>query len=388
MVGYDGGRVAAEELADHVVVDPLAEHPADPGGAGAAPTTCCASWWSCRGADRGDAPAPARRRVRARVDGVVQGVGFRPFVYRLAREPGLGGWVLNDERGVLLEVEGARRASSGSSRALRAEAPPLARGRGRRQRERSSPSRERGFAIAVSAVGGSRGALVSADIATCADCLAEVLDPADRRHRYPFTNCTNCGPAAHDRPRRPLRPAARRRWPASRCARAAGPSTRTPRDRRFHAQPNACPRLRPARCGWSTAGDASCAGAGDAVAAAARRCVDGRIVAVKGVGGYHLACRAADEAAVAALRARKHREDKPFALMAPTSTAARELIELTAAEEALLAAPERADRDRAPPREAPRWRPSVAPGRPRPRRDAALLAAASPARSPTSASRW
>jgi hydrogenase maturation protein HypF len=283
--------------------------------------------------------AGSPRRVRARVEGTVQGVGFRPFAYRLARELGLAGHVLNDERGVLLEVEGPAAAVDACLDRLGADAPPLARVR-RILREELAPTGERGFAIAASARGGPPQAPVAPDTATCAECLAELLDPADRRHRYPFVNCTNCGPrftivrgVPYDRPFTTMASFAM-------CARCQAEYD-DPLDRRFHAQPNACPDCGP-RARLLDADGASIAHAGiDAVAAAARALLAGRIVAVKGIGGYHLACRADDEEVVGALRARKRREDRPFALMVADVTAARTLVALTPADEALLCAPAR-----------------------------------------------
>ena len=271
-------------------------------------------------------------RVRARVEGVVQGVGFRPYVHRLAGELALGGFVLNDERGVLLEVEGDEVAVAAFLARLPAEAPPLA----TVERVRSEPLAPNGdgaFAIVASARRGEPLALVSPDSATCADCLAELFDPADRRHRYPFINCTNCGPrytivrgVPYDRPLTTMAAFAM----CSRCQAEYD----DPGDRRFHAQPNACPECGPTvRFGEAT-GEA-------ALAAAAAALRDGAIVAVKGLGGYHLACVADDERAVAALRARKHREEKPFALMAPDLETARALVALGAEDEALLLGRER-----------------------------------------------
>ncbi|MCW2952865.1 MAG: carbamoyltransferase HypF [Conexibacter sp.] len=279
------------------------------------------------------------RRVRARVEGTVQGVGFRPFAYRLARELGLAGHVLNDERGVLLEVEGPAAAVEACLVRLDADAPPLARVR-RILREELAPTGERGFAIAASARGGPPQAPVAPDTATCADCLAELLDPTDRRHRYPFVNCTNCGPRftivrdiPYDRPFTTMASFAM-------CARCQAEYD-DPLDRRFHAQPNACPDCGP-RARLLDAEGTPIAHAGlDAVAAAARALLAGRIVAVKGIGGYHLACRADDEEAVGALRARKRREDRPFALMVEDVAAARSLVALALADEALLCAPAR-----------------------------------------------
>jgi hydrogenase maturation protein HypF len=282
--------------------------------------------------------ASANRRVRVRVEGTVQGVGFRPFAYRLATELALAGWVLNDERGVLLEVEGEPAAVDAFVERLRTEAPPLARVE-RVLPERLEPLGERGFQIRESVHAGRPDAPVSVDSATCADCLAELLDPADRRHRYPFINCTNCGPrftivrgVPYDRPLTTMAG-------FTMCDRCRA-EYEDPGDRRFHAQPNACPD-----CGPSVrllgAGGQALERRDGAVRAAAAALAASRIVAVKGLGGYHLACRADDEAAVAELRARKHREDKPFALMAPDLEAARALTELSEEEEGMLAGPQR-----------------------------------------------
>ena len=286
------------------------------------------------------AAAPVRERIR--VQGTVQGVGFRPFVYRLATELTLGGWVCNDERGVLLEVEGPAAAIAGFRERLRAQAPPLAvidgvAGEGR------PPRGERGFQILASPRGDATTAPpVAADAATCSDCLAELADPRDRRHRYPFTNCTNCGPrltivtgVPYDRPLTTMASFAM-------CA-ACAAEYADPADRRFHAQPNACPacgpRLALADADGRPLRDLD--GARDAIEWAAGRLAAGAILAVKSIGGFHLVCDGADESATAALRARKHREDKPFALLVATPAAARELVELDDAEAALLGSPAR-----------------------------------------------
>ncbi len=197
---------------------------------------------------------------------------------------------------------------------------------------------DHGFRIAASGVGGEAAALVSPDGATCEACLAELLDPRDRRFRYPFINCTDCGPrftivrgVPYDRPLTTM-------TGFTMCA-ACQAEYDDPRDRRFHAQPNAC-----ADCGPSVrlaSADGAAVEAADPLGAAARALLDGRIVAVKGLGGYHLACLAGDEHAVAALRARKHREDRPFALMVLDAGAARELVDLGPGEEALLRGRER-----------------------------------------------
>jgi hydrogenase maturation protein HypF len=310
-----------------------------------------------------------RRRVRVRVEGTVQGVGFRPFVYRLANELGLCGHVRNDSHGVLVEAEGDGTAVERLLAELADSAPPLAVVE-RVAAEDLALVGDRGFHIVASDRGGEPDALVSPDTATCEACLAELFDPADRRYRYPFLNCTDCGPrltivtgVPYDRPlttmaRFEMCDACRREY-------------EDPRDRRFHAQPNACPVCGPA---LTLVG-----GEGDPLAAAAAALLDGRIVAVKGVGGYHLACRADDEAAVARLRARKHRDDKPFALMVRDVAAASALVALSDAERALLSGPERpiviarrraghsaathAESSR-PATDAATVAPSVAPGRP------------------------
>ncbi|MEA2472971.1 MAG: hydrogenase maturation protein HypF [Thermoleophilaceae bacterium] len=274
-------------------------------------------------------------RVRARIEGTVQGVGFRPYVYRLAGELGVAGHVLNDSRGVVVEAEAPSETVERFLARLPAEAPPLATVE-RVVAEQVEELGESGFSIRESPAGGEPRAAVAPDSATCAECLAEVLDPADRRHRYPFTNCTNCGPrftivrdVPYDRPNTTMAG-------FEMCA-ACRAEYLDPADRRFHAQPNACPECGPvARLEFAGGAAAVYPGARDAVDAAARALREGAIVAVKGLGGFHLACRADDEAAVAELRARKHREDRPFAIMARDVDAARELVVLTPAEEELL----------------------------------------------------
>ncbi|MBA2765657.1 MAG: carbamoyltransferase HypF, partial [Solirubrobacterales bacterium] len=302
-----------------------------------------------------------------RVEGTVQGVGFRPFVFRLAHELGVAGWVRNDEHGVLAEVEGPADAVEAFVARVRADAPPLAEVDRVSCVERALRD-EPGFAIVATGVadtGELPSAPITADTATCADCLAELFDPADRRYRYPFVNCTNCGPrftivrgVPYDR--------ALTTMAAFTMCEACQAEYDDPLDRRFHAQPNACPVCGPAvalvdgvgrePAADSLLSDRGSAGRDDRVAsyppygrmtrhdpvrAAADLLLTGQILAVKGLGGYHLACRADDESAVAALRARKHREDRPFALMVHDLAAARALVELDAAEEALLVGRER-----------------------------------------------
>jgi hydrogenase maturation protein HypF len=275
----------------------------------------------------------SRSRLRVRVTGTVQGVGFRPYVYRLADELALGGFVLNDAHGVLIEVEGSTSVVDRFLERLPSEAPPLAVVE-RVSVEEQVPSGHVAFAIRESVAGSVPDAPVTPDSATCDDCLRELFDPGDRRFRYPFINCTNCGPrftivrgVPYDRPLTTMAS-------FTMCARCQA-EYEDPGDRRFHAQPNACPV-----CGPSVRllGDA---GAGDPIAATAAALASGAIVAIKGIGGYHLACRAGDERAVAALRARKHREDKPFALMAPSLAVARSLVTIDDRARDALSGPER-----------------------------------------------
>ena len=302
----------------------------------------------------------ATARVRARVQGVVQGVGFRPFVYRLAREEQLGGFVLNDERGVVLEVDGRPAAVESFLARLERESPPLAVVESVDCAALRSTG-ERDFRIVESEARGDADALVAPDAATCEDCLRELRDPADRRYRYPFINCTNCGPrftivrgVPYDRPATTMA--------GFEMCTACRQEYDDPGDRRFHAQPNACPVCGPrvrlvgggggdgqvalaASATWPDADDAGADGQmtlaasatwPDAVRQAAERLAAGELLAIKGIGGYHLACDAADERAVRDLRDRKRREDRPFALMVRDEAAAEALVELPGAERALL----------------------------------------------------
>ena len=270
-------------------------------------------------------------RLRIGITGIVQGVGFRPFVYNLARRFRLAGWVANDGRGVIIEAEGEDADLAGFLAAVRAEAPPLALIDGVTH-ERRPLEGAADFVIRASDAVASRLALISPDVATCPDCRRELADPADRRYRYPFTNCTNCGPRytiikdiPYDRDRTTM--AGFAMCPA--CRAEYG----DPTNRRFHAQPNACPACGPAyRLLDSRGGEL----AGDPLAAARRLVGEGAIVAIKGLGGYHLAADARDAAAVGRLRRRKIREDKPFAVMAGSLNAVRTRCSLSPAEEELL----------------------------------------------------
>jgi len=252
----------------------------------------------------------------------------------------LSGFVLNDARGVLLEVEGRGAAVGEFLARLGAEAPPLA-VLERVSVEDLDPAGGDRFEIRASPRGEPADAPVTPDSATCSECLRELLDPADRRHRYPFINCTNCGPRftivrgiPYDRPFTTMAAFEM----CDRCRR----EYEDPADRRFHAQPNACPE-----CGPAVAlldGDGGPLGAGgarDVVERAGWALRDGAILAVKGIGGFHLACRADDERAVGSLRSRKHREDKPFALMACSHDGARALVALGSRELELLLSPQR-----------------------------------------------
>ena len=266
------------------------------------------------------------------VCGVVQGVGFRPFVYRLAFEEGLAGFIGNDTDGVTIEVEGPEERVEAFLDRLRAEAPPLARIDSIVARDVTAIG-EVGFRIVASEVLGPVSTGIPADAATCRDCLRELLDPEDRRYGYPFLNCTNCGPRftitrriPYDRPQTSM---ARFKM----CA-ACEAEYDDPLSRRFHAQPNACwdcgPRV------WLVGADGSALSADNPVAATIDRLVAGQIMAIKGVGGFHLSVDATNQAAVMRLRERKHRYGKPLAVMVQDVEAAREVCTLTAAEEALL----------------------------------------------------
>ena len=290
-------------------------------------------------------------RTSIRVEGVVQGVGFRPFVYSLATRLGLAGWVGNDVDGVFAEVEGPAEQIRDFLAALERDAPPLARVE-RVSAQPMSPDGRPGFAIVASDTAGARSALVSADSATCADCLRELADPGDRRSGYPFINCTNCGPRftiVRDVPYdRPLTTMAG----FTMCA-ACAAEYHDPANRRFHAQPVCCPACGPrlrllAADGTELSGPggdpgtlAGAAGVVDALTGAVDALAAGRVLAVKGLGGYHLAVDAASDQAAGLLRSRKHREDKPFAVMAADLAAARALCEVDDLAASLLASPRR-----------------------------------------------
>ncbi|MBZ5660264.1 MAG: carbamoyltransferase HypF [Acidobacteriia bacterium] len=250
-----------------------------------------------------------RREIR--VTGIVQGVGFRPYVFRLATERGLTGNISNTPAGVTIEIQGPAALVEEFSAQLSIDAPPLARIMGLAIQDLPCNG-DAEFRIAGSHTGEAVRALISPDVAICDECLAELLDPADRRHLYPFINCTNCGPRftivrniPYDRPRTSMAV-----FPMCEECRA---EYENPRDRRFHAQPNACWKCGPQLELWDSQGqNVECS---DPVAEAVARLRSGEIVAIKGLGGFHLAVDATNSAAVDSLRRRKHRFGKPLAVM-------------------------------------------------------------------------
>jgi hydrogenase maturation protein HypF len=275
-----------------------------------------------------------------RVRGVVQGVGFRPFVFRLARTHGLAGWVLNGADGVEIHIEGEGPTLDTFAADLTSQPPPAAR-IAEVETTAAEPQGFLDFSIRESEHREAPTVRISPDLPVCANCLAELASAVggrDRRHGYPYINCTDCGPRfsiilslPYDRPRTTMRD-----WPM--CPSCAA-EYEDPMDRRFHAQPVACPV-----CGPHFVldhGDRKVTGDEAAIAEAARLLGAGKILAIKGIGGYHLGCDASNPAAVEALRERKFRKEKPFALMARDLAVARRLIDLSPEAEALLTGPER-----------------------------------------------
>lgn len=277
---------------------------------------------------------------RISIEGTVQGVGFRPWVYRVAHECGIAGRVRNDSSGVTIEAFAAHDALDHFVAHLRASPPPAARIR-TLEWQSIPPEHTSDFVIVPSRESSERNVSIPPDLATCDDCLAEIFDPTNRRHRYPFTNCTNCGPrftisrgVPYDRPATTMAP--------FRMCEACQHEYDDVADRRFHAQPNACPICGPALTlvdgdGRALEGPER----EDAIARAVNALLAGRILAIKGLGGFHLACRADDDNAVATLRARKRRDEKPFAVMVRTVEEADALARLTDAEWSLLSSVER-----------------------------------------------
>ena len=293
-----------------------------------------------------------RRRNIAQVRGVVQGVGFRPFVYNLARALGLTGWVSNSAAGVELAVQGGPSAMEEFFARLESQAPPLAAIHQVERQEQTPEPGESEFVIRASS-GGARRTLISPDVAVCEACLAEMRDPNDRRHGYPFINCTHCGPRytiiqdlPYDRPATTMAS-------FTMCPECAAEYA-DPGDRRFHAQPNACPVCGPRL--WLADAQGRELAVDDPVAAAVEALADGRVLAIKGLGGFHLAANARDADAVERLRGRKHREEKPLAVMTADLATARGLARLdpaslealTSRERPIVLAPRRPESNLAP----------------------------------------
>ncbi|WP_326789176.1 carbamoyltransferase HypF [Streptomyces sp. NBC_00151] len=281
--------------------------------------------------------APGRERRHISVTGVVQGVGFRPFVYTLAQELGLTGWVTNNARGVEAEVEGPAADVAEFCARIGTRPPPLAVVES--VEHRAVPLENDGSVFTIRPSSGGPGrTLVSPDTATCDDCLRELADPADRRYRHPFITCTHCGPRftivtslPYDRDSTTMAG-----FPmCADCAREYA----DPADRRFHAQPIACPACGPRLTLRTGADDPGELRDGEALAEARRLLAEGAVVAVKGLGGYHLACDAGDPAAVRTLRKRKNRGGKPFAVLAGSLETVRRLAHVGPAEEELLLGP-------------------------------------------------
>jgi hydrogenase maturation protein HypF len=285
-----------------------------------------------------DATGTCNRTIRRGVEvaGIVQGVGFRPYVYRLATERGLAGSIVNTASGVSIEIEGPEEAVADFLTRLPREAPPLARITRIAVHELAC-DHDGGFRILPSRAGAVR-TLIAPDVAVCADCLRELFDPADRRYRYPFINCTNCGPRftivrdiPYDRARTsmaafPMCPACQAEYD-------------DPANRRFHAQPNACWECGPRVELWDAAGKRL--EVADPIAAAAALLQQGSTVAVKGLGGFHLAADATNAAAVERLRVRKRRVEKPFAIMAPALGAIERFCIVEEEARQLLVSPQR-----------------------------------------------
>ena len=298
------------------------------------------------------------KRLQIRCRGTVQGVGFRPAVHRIATSLDLAGWVVNDPQGATLEIEGPAEVVKRFVERLHSDLPPLAR-LDAAVEEPCEPLGEEGFEVRTSAVGRRQGALVPPDAVLCGDCRREMETPADRRHRYPFTTCTNCGPRfslvrelPYDRERTSMAC-----FPL--CADCEREYT-DPSDRRFHAEPVACPVCGP-RLWLADESGGEIESIADPIAGAVAELLAGRIVAVKGLGGFQLACRADSSEVVMRLRRRKTRFGKPFAVMVRDIESAATMVDLDADAETLLQSP------RAPILLAPRRRPSsiadeVAPG--------------------------
>ncbi|MBH0190999.1 MAG: carbamoyltransferase HypF [Nitrospira sp.] len=277
------------------------------------------------------------QRVQIDVEGTVQGVGFRPFVYRLARELELSGWVRNTMDGVLIEVEGAAETLDTFLQRLRADAPASACVESIRRHVIPALD-DTGFAIHRSMEPGRRALVIPPDLATCADCLRELTDPSDRRVRYPFLTCTQCGPRFSLLTEMPYERSNTTMGVFSLCP-DCQTEYETESDRRFHAEPIACPACGPHVRLWDEQGREKAHGE-EALQQAEALLRAGRIVAVKGLGGFQLWVDAGSEDAVRRLRTRKQRPDKPFALLFPSLDAVRTHCLLSSDEETLLCSPQ------------------------------------------------
>ncbi len=275
--------------------------------------------------------------ISIRVRGQVQGVGFRPFVYRLAHELGIEGWVRNDAEGVEITAQGNENTIRDLLRRIQSDAPPLARITSMEARNSVTIPALKDFSILESQDGPARTA-ITPDTATCPACLAELCDPADRRFRYPFINCTDCGPRYTITRRLPYdrRYTSMTSFPL--CP-ACGEEYRAPETRRFHAEPNACPACGPQLSMRDSTGKAI--ETPDVIASSLALLKAGKILAIKGLGGFHLVCDARNAESVAALRERKQREEKPFAVMAANAASLGQIVNMSAAETGLLKSRER-----------------------------------------------
>lgn len=303
-------------------------------------------------------------RYHITIFGAVQGVGFRPFIYRLARQFGLNGWVSNHSGGVIIEIEGEKETLDRFLRSLPEERPAISSIQSMEVTE-LDPAGYPDFVIRGSDHSGSTTAVIMPDLAMCPDCLREMLDPSNRRYRYPFTNCTNCGPRwsiirsiPYDRQNTSMHgftmcPDCQREYD-------------DPADRRFHAQPNACPVCGPSLTLTDSRGTFLARG-NDALLQTARALSEGKIVAVKGIGGYHLMTDPFNDVSVRLLRERKRREEKPFAVMMPTIETAAQYCDVSAKEADALrgtAAPIVLVRKKGTSGPSSGFSPSIAPGNP------------------------
>jgi hydrogenase maturation protein HypF len=294
------------------------------------------TWFRCRREQRPE-NAMNFQRLKVSVRGAVQGVGFRPFIYRLATQLGLNGWVSNSAQGVFIEAEGVRDVLRQFLLRIEKEKPPRASIQSLESCFLDAVGYDR-FEISHNDQSGPKTVLVLPDIATCPDCLREILEPKDRRYRYPFTNCTNCGPRftivealPYDRPNTSMKRFAM----CADCYREYS----DPLDRRFHAQPVACPSCGPNLELWD-AGGSVIAQRDDALMRGAQMVSNGKIVALKGIGGFQLIVDARNESAIRELRARKRREEKPLGLMYPSIELVRQDCQVSELEERLLLSPE------------------------------------------------